>query len=50
MTKPLVSIVVGSDSDMDTFAEASAMLKQFGVSHEVRVLSAHRSPEAVRMV
>ena len=48
MTKPLVSIVVGSDSDMDTFAEASALLKQFGVPHEVRVLSAHRSPDAVR--
>ena len=48
MKKPLVSIVMGSDSDLETFEETSAMLKQFGVPHELRVLSAHRSPEAVR--
>ena len=47
-TQPLVSIVMGSDSDLDTFEEASAMLKRFGVPHELRVLSAHRSPDAVR--
>ena len=48
MRKPLVSIVMGSDSDVETLQEASAMLAKFGVAHELRVLSAHRSPDAVR--
>ena len=48
MKKPLVSIVMSSDSDLETFEEASAMLRQFGVPHELRVLSAHRCPEAVQ--
>ena len=48
MKKPLVSIVMGSDSDLETFEETSAMLARFGVPHEVRVLSAHRTPDAVR--
>lgn len=41
---PLVSIVMGSESDLETMKESAAILKKFGVSHEVRVLSAHRSP------
>ena len=48
MTNPLVSIVMGSDSDLETLQEASTMLTKFGVAHELRVLSAHRTPEAVR--
>jgi len=46
--RPLVSIVMGSDSDLETFQEAATMLTTFSVPHEVRVLSAHRTPEAVR--
>ena len=45
---PLVSIVMGSDSDLPTMNGAASILAQFGVSHEIRVLSAHRSPAAVR--
>ena len=41
---PVVSIVMGSDSDLETMKESAAILKKFGVAHEVRVLSAHRSP------
>ena len=39
-----VSIVMGSDSDLDVMLEAANALKSFNVPHEVRVLSAHRSP------
>ena len=48
MTQPIVSIVMGSDSDVPTMQEAAKILAQFGVTREVRVLSAHRSPAAVR--
>ena len=43
--KPVVSIIMGSDSDMPVMAETSAGLKQFGIPHEVKIFSAHRSPE-----
>ena len=43
-TKPLVGIIMGSSSDWDTMKNASDMLKQFGVEHENKVLSAHRTP------
>jgi 5-(carboxyamino)imidazole ribonucleotide mutase len=42
---PLVSILMGSDSDLPTVREACAVLSTFGVPFVVRVLSAHRSPE-----
>jgi 5-(carboxyamino)imidazole ribonucleotide mutase len=45
MTSPLVALVMGSDSDLPTVKEACAVLRTFGVPFEVRVLSAHRSPE-----
>lgn len=45
---PLVSIVMGSESDLDTLKEASAVLGEFKVAHELRVISAHRTPEAAR--
>lgn len=45
---PSVSIVMGSDSDWPTLEAASKILKTFGVPHEVRVLSAHRSPAHLR--
>lgn len=46
MKKPLVSIIMGSDSDLPVMSEASAALKKFGISHEVKILSAHRCPDA----
>ncbi|MFM6980952.1 MAG: 5-(carboxyamino)imidazole ribonucleotide mutase [Micrococcales bacterium] len=45
MTKALVGVVMGSDSDWTVMADASAILKEFGIEHEVEVLSAHRTPE-----
>src|SRR5258706_7566194 len=45
---PLVGIIMGSDSDLIVMEAASGILKQFGISHEVTVVSAHRSP--LRMV
>ena len=45
MTDPtLVAIVMGSDSDLDTMQPASDVLAELGVSHELRVVSAHRTP------
>jgi 5-(carboxyamino)imidazole ribonucleotide mutase len=45
MGKPLVSIVMGSASDWDVMKQAAAQLKDFGVSYDARVISAHRSPD-----
>jgi len=47
-TAPLVSIVMGSKSDLETLNEASEVLAGFGLSHEMRVISAHRTPETAR--
>jgi 5-(carboxyamino)imidazole ribonucleotide mutase len=44
-SKPLVSIIMGSKSDWDTMRAASEMLNDFGVAHECRVVSAHRTPD-----
>ena len=44
MKRPQVAILMGSDSDWPTFQQAAEGLKEFGVPHEARVLSAHRSP------
>jgi len=41
---PDVAILMGSDSDFDVVKEATVQLDKFGVSYEVRVLSAHRAP------
>ena len=43
--KPLVGIIMGSASDWDTMQPADAMLTELGVAHEVRVVSAHRTPD-----
>ena len=48
MTQPIVGILMGSDSDLPVMQEAAKLLAEFGIAHELRVLSAHRSPEAVR--
>ncbi len=45
---PLVGIVMGSDSDWPKIKAAAAALDEFGVAYEVRVMSAHRTPEVVR--
>jgi 5-(carboxyamino)imidazole ribonucleotide mutase len=41
---PLVGIIMGSKSDWETLRHASETLVQFGVSHECRIVSAHRTP------
>ena len=41
----LVGVVMGSDSDWNVMSDAAAMLAEFGVAHEVQVVSAHRTPE-----
>ena len=43
--KPIVGIVMGSNSDWDTMRHAAQMLEQFGIAHEAKVLSAHRMPD-----
>src|SRR5580693_5664019 len=47
---PLVSIIMGSKSDWETMRAASEMLTEFGVAHECRVVSAHRTPELMAEV
>ena len=42
--RPLVAVIMGSQSDWDTMKHAGETLSQFGVAHESRVISAHRSP------
>jgi len=45
MPKPLVIVMMGSKSDWETMQHADQALTQFGVEHECRVLSAHRTPK-----
>jgi 5-(carboxyamino)imidazole ribonucleotide mutase len=45
--KPLVGIIMGSKSDWDAMKAAGEMLATFGVAHESRVMSAHRTPALV---
>src|SRR5450631_3258774 len=45
MSKPLVSIVMGSDSDLEIMREAGKALEGFGIPYEMDVTSAHRSPD-----
>jgi 5-(carboxyamino)imidazole ribonucleotide mutase len=47
MTSPLVSILMGSKSDLGLMQAARDALSDLGVAHEVRVLSAHRTPDAL---
>lgn len=44
---PLVGIAMGSASDLSTLQPAADILARFGVAHELRVLSAHRTPDAM---
>ena len=45
MSKPLVSIIMGSSNDWEVMREAAQQLKDFGVAYDARVISAHRSPD-----
>lgn len=45
MKKPVVAIIMGSDSDLPVMKQASDLLKEFSVPHEVKILSAHRLPK-----
>ncbi|WP_424980836.1 5-(carboxyamino)imidazole ribonucleotide mutase [Labedella phragmitis] len=42
--RPIVGVVMGSDSDWSVMSDASAALSDFGIDHEVEVVSAHRTP------
>src|SRR6202023_2654241 len=42
--KPLVGIIMGSDTDLPVMSESAKMLEKFGVPYEIEVTSAHRSP------
>jgi 5-(carboxyamino)imidazole ribonucleotide mutase len=42
---PMVAVVMGSSSDLEIMRDAVDVLAQFGVAHEVRVVSAHRTPD-----
>lgn len=44
-TKPLVGIIMGSQSDWETMIHASQILDELGVPHETRIVSAHRTPD-----
>ena len=45
MSTPLVGIVMGSDSDLPVMRPVAEALVEFGIAHELRVVSAHRTPE-----
>ena len=45
MFKPVVSIIMGSQSDWEFVKPASDILKEFSISHECRIISAHRTPK-----
>jgi 5-(carboxyamino)imidazole ribonucleotide mutase len=47
-TNPLVLVVMGSTSDWSTMRHTNEMLDRFGIAHECRALSAHRTPDAVQ--
>ncbi len=45
MSKPLVAVVMGSDSDLPVMKAAADTLRDFGIEHEVAIVSAHRTPK-----
>ena len=45
MKKPLVGILMGSESDMPVMEKAAEVLKEMGVPYEMEISSAHRLPE-----
>lgn len=47
MGRPLVGIVMGSDSDLAVMSKAADMLEELEISYEVRIISAHREPDVL---
>lgn len=47
MGQPIVGILMGSENDLDIFTEAAKTLEEFGVEYEMRIVSAHRTPEVM---
>ncbi|HTG02174.1 MAG TPA: 5-(carboxyamino)imidazole ribonucleotide mutase [Nitrospirota bacterium] len=47
MSKPVVGILMGSDSDLPIMQESAAMLQEFGIEYEITIASAHRTPKRV---
>ncbi len=45
MVNPLIGIVMGSDSDLEIMKKCTDQLSAFGIAHEVRIISAHRTPQ-----
>ena len=45
--KPLVGIVMGSDSDLQVMSKAADMLEELGIRYEMRIISAHREPDVL---
>lgn len=45
MAKPIISIIMGSDSDLPVMGEAAKILESFSIPHEVTIVSAHRTPK-----
>ncbi len=43
--KPVVGIIMGSDSDLETMNAAAQVLSEFDIDHEIRIISAHRTPD-----
>jgi 5-(carboxyamino)imidazole ribonucleotide mutase len=46
--RPLVGVIMGSKSDWETMRHADVLLSEFGVPHESKIVSAHRTPELMR--
>jgi phosphoribosylaminoimidazole carboxylase PurE protein len=46
MASPLVVILMGSDSDLPVMAGCAGVLEEYGISYDIKVLSAHRTPDA----
>ncbi len=47
MSNPVVGVIMGSRSDLETMQHAADVLEELGVAHEVRIVSAHRTPDAM---
>jgi 5-(carboxyamino)imidazole ribonucleotide mutase len=47
MANPIVGVIMGSKSDLPTMREAADELDKFGIAHEIKVVSAHRTPDAM---
>ncbi|MFT6709608.1 MAG: 5-(carboxyamino)imidazole ribonucleotide mutase, partial [Flavobacteriales bacterium] len=45
MSKPIISIIMGSDSDLPVMRKAAEILTDFGIPYELTVVSAHRTPD-----